>query len=158
MATKNMKAAVLSPFKVNLFFLKSLPMAFIAGLRVKKMTDTECRVTIPYKYWTKNPFKSMYFAAQSMGAELSTALLATNAIQGSGRKISMLVLDMKANFSKKATSRITFTCTDGEKIAEVIKECEKTGKGHTVVAKTIGMDEAGDQVSEFEFEWTFKIK
>jgi hypothetical protein len=55
----------------------------------------------------------MYFAVQAMAAELTTGVLIMQAIQESGQSISMLVLNNKSNFSKKAKGLITFTCEDG---------------------------------------------
>ena len=34
----------------------------------------------------------------------------------------------------------------------------ETGEGQTFWMKSIGIDEKGDKVSEFDFEWTMKLK
>ena len=57
----------------------------------------------------------MFWAVQGMAAEFPTGILLTDQIRKSGRNISMLVLNNKANFSKKATGRINFTCDQGER-------------------------------------------
>jgi hypothetical protein len=138
--------------------LQKLPMALFGRLKVKKLTAEEAIVTIPFSYRTQNPFESVYFAAQAMAAELSTGLLAINTIQASKRKISMLVFDMNAHFSKKARSKITFTCSDGIKIIEAIEKSIETGEGVTVNVNSVGIDEDGDEVSRFTYVWTFKVK
>jgi type IV secretory pathway TrbL component len=58
----------------------------------------------------------MFWAVQGMAAELSTGAMMIDQIEASGKKISMLVANNKANFSKKATGKITFTCEDGDSI------------------------------------------
>lgn len=145
-------------WKFKAFMLKELPLGLIAGLRVEEFTDQVVAVSIPFNYRTKNPFKSMYFAAQSMAAEMSTALMAMSGIHQANPPVSMLVFDMKAHFSKKARTRITFTTNDGMKIFDAVKKAQKTGEGVAVEVNTIGRDTEGDVVSEFTFVWTFKVK
>jgi len=143
---------------LRMYFLKSLPMALMAGLKVRKLENNSCTVSIPYKHLNKNPFQSMYFAAQSMAAELSTALLAMQNIQESGEKISMLVTNMEAQFVKKATKRVYFTCDDGALIKETVQRAQVSKNGESFIAKTIGIDELGVKVSEFHFTWSIKLK
>jgi hypothetical protein len=100
----------------------------------------------------------MFWAVQGMAAELSTGALVMALIRKSGAKVSMLVANNKATFTKKATGRITFTCNDGLKIKEAIDTTLENGEGQTCWMKAEGVDESGDVVSVFEFEWTVKRK
>lgn len=100
----------------------------------------------------------MYFAVQAMAAELTTGALVMYHIQNSDKKISMLVANNKGNFTKKAKGLITFISNDGNLIEEMIHKAIETGEGQTFWMKSIGTDEAGDQVSEMEFEWSIKVK
>ena len=70
----------------------------------------------------------------------------------------MLVANNKANFTKKATGKISFTCLDGDKIQTAITQAIASGEGQTFWMKSIGVDETGAQVSEMDFEWSIKIK
>jgi hypothetical protein len=135
-----------------------LPAAFICGVRVKKLDETDCLVTVKHRWINQNPFNSMYFAVQAMAAELSTGALVMYQIQKSGKKISMLVANNKGNFTKKATGRITFVCKDGHLIESAIQESIATGEGQTFWMKSIGTDEKGIQVSEMDFEWSVRVK
>ena len=145
-------------FRMRLFFLKHLPMAFIAGLKITDISREKVSVTVPFKYLNKNPFRSVYFAALSMAAELSTGILAMAAINDFDTPVSMLVLEMKASFTKKARTKITFTCNDGANISTAVKRSIETGEGQTAEAMTIGYDEEGSEVAQFTFTWTFKPK
>jgi len=147
-----------SSWKMKLFMLKNLPMAFLAGLRVIKIDKDSAQVSIPHKYLNKNPFKSMYFATQSMAAELSTGILAMAAVKDVSIPISMLVLEMKSSYYKKATTKIIFSCSDGQSIKNAINQAVIDGEGHTIRAKSKGINTDGQVVSEFEFTWTFKAK
>lgn len=149
---------VRNKLKFKLFMLKSLPSAFFSGIKITEIDDEKAVITIPFKFLTKNPFKSMYFASQAMAAELSTGILALSHISGKKPSISMLVFDMKASFTKKAKTKVTYICNDGLKIKNAIEESIKTSEGITIEAKSIGKDSFGDVVSEFYFTWTFKPK
>jgi hypothetical protein len=110
----------LTPSKINTFLFFKLPSAFICGVRVKQLEAAKCVVTVKHRWINQNPFNSMYFAVQAMAAEMSTGALVMYQIQKCNKKISMLVANNKANFTKKATGKITFTCLDGDKIETAI--------------------------------------
>ncbi len=154
----DIRKALLNKFKIKLFFLQKMPMGFLAGMRVLKFTDQQCDVSVPYNTITKNPFQSVYFAVQAMAAELSTGVVAMDAIMKSSEKVSMLVFDMNASFVKKARSKIVFTCQQVEDINNAVKETIETGEGVTINVKSEGIDKDGDVVSVFNFTWTFKTK
>lgn len=148
----------LSRWKLNAFMLQQLPMGFLAGLRIINLDENKAQVKIPFKYVNKNPFRSMYFASQSMAAELSTGIMAMAAVKDTGLPVSMLVLNMKSSFLKKATTPITFACNQGLDIAATIQKTIDTGEGQTITVKSIGQNSQKEIVSEFEFTWTFKLK
>lgn len=153
-----MKSLALSPFKMKLFMLQNLPMGLIAGLKVEKIDDNGSEVTVPFKYVNKNPFKSMYFAVMSMAAELSSGILAIVEVSNAEKPVSMLVLNMEASFTKKAKSKITFTCDAAAQIRTTIQRSIETGEGQTIDVGSQGVDKEGDVVAEFKFKWTFKPK
>lgn len=152
------RALVTSPVKFRLFLLSKLPMAYLAGLQVASLSSQHATVTIPYKYLNKNPFRSIYFACLSMAAELSTGALCMMHVYKSNPAVSMLVVHMEATFSKKAVGVISFTCQDGQQIQQAAEKTKATGTPVTVVATSIGIDEAGDRVAEFRFTWSLKAK
>jgi hypothetical protein len=149
---------VTSPFLFRLFSLKELPMLFLAGIRVKELTREHCITTIKYSYLTKNPFRSVYFACLGMAAELSSGVIAMMYVKGAKPGVSMLVTGTKAEFTKKATGRIRFTCKDGKKIEDAIASTQKSGEGVITEVRSVGVDEAGDIVASFVFTWSFKRK
>lgn len=148
----------LSPSKINTFLFFKLPAAFWCGVRVVAITHTHCTTSVRHRWINQNPFRSMYFAVQAMAAELTTGALVMQEIKKSGHNISMLVAHNKAVFTKKATGRITFTCSNGQLIAETIQKAITTGQGQTCWMQSVGKDQKGEQVSEFHFEWTVRVK
>ncbi len=147
-----------SSSKLNAFLFFKLPSAFWCGVRVKSISPEKCVASVKHRWFNQNPFNSMYFAVQAMAAELTTGALVMYQIKNSGKDISMLVANNKGSFTKKATGRITFTCTEGNLIEQAIKKTIATGLGQTLWLKSIGLDEKGNQVSEMDFEWSVRIK
>ena len=146
----------LSPIKQKLYYLKSLPMGLISGIKLIQL-DEEISVAIaPYRWRNKNPFNSMYFAVQSMAAELSTAAPILLSLKGLDANIALIIVDLKVEFVKKAQSKITFTCYDYKEINSVVAQLKNTGDTATVVAKTTGSDTDGNEVATFYFTWSFK--
>lgn len=156
-AAEAYRRQVLSSTKLRLFFLSKLPMAWLAGLRLRELTAEAATVTIRYKYLTQNPFRSIYFACLAMAAELASGIQAQLHLQGQGR-VSMLVVGLQAEFRKKAVGLIAFHCPDGAAIATAIAESRATGEGRTVECTSTGRDEAGDVVAVFRVVWSFKAK
>ena len=93
-----------------------------------------------------------------MASELATGILVMKQIAESGKKISMLVTKQQGTFTKKAIGIINFTCKDGVLLKEVIEKTIVTGEGHTIIMYAEGIDEQGDSVSKFEYEWSLKMK
>lgn len=145
-------------FRYTLFTFFKLPSVFWTGIRVTKIDLDSCEVSVKHRWINQNPFKSMFWAVQGMAAEFTTGMLIMNTIRDSNRKVSMLVLNNKANFSKKATGRITFLCTQGAEVTKLMNELIETGTPKTIWMESIGINEAGDIVSRFNFEWTINIK
>lgn len=100
----------------------------------------------------------MFWAVQGMAAELTTGALVMSKVKESGKKISMLVASNNASFTKKATGRITFTCTQGADIDAAIIKAIETGEGQTVTLNSKGVNSDGVEVSDFNFEWTLKVR
>jgi len=155
---KDFRKVANNNFLLKLFFLKKMPMGILSGMKVVELDEKHCSVSVPFNYLTKNPFKSTYFAVQSMAAELSSGVMAISEVNLAPKPVSMLVLNMQANFTKKAKTRVVFTCNNGEEITDAVHKAISTGEGQTVNILSKGIDTEGDIVSEFKFTWTFKAK
>lgn len=142
--------------KINTFLFLKLPSAWWCGVRLRAIDGVSAMVTVPDTWFTRNPFRSMFWAVQGMAAELSTGALVMERIGKSGQSVSMLVASNKAVFHKKATGRIRFTCNEGERIDRSLQEALETGEGRTFWLRSTGVDSQGQTVSTFDFEWTVK--
>tara|TARA_Y100001972_G_C7659581_1_gene332494 strand:- start:29 stop:520 length:492 start_codon:yes stop_codon:yes gene_type:complete len=155
-AQQKKKEQILSGFKFWLYLISSVPMGWIAGMRIRSLDESKCVTSVPFKWLTKNPFKSMYFAVQSMAAELSTAVPCLLAVQGHKPSVAFIIVDMKASFIKKATDRVFFTCEDVPNAFKAVEKCISRQVAQTTTFKTIGKMKDGTVVAEFEFTWSFK--
>ena len=149
---------MLNPFFFKLFLFLKLPMAFLAGIKLKELSDNRAVLQMKYKYLNRNPFGSIYFACLSMAGELASGMLAASITYKCNTKLSMLVVGVKIKFTKKAVGTIIFECNQGKEISETIQKSIDTGAGLTIEALTIARDEKGDIVAEFLVKWSFKVK
>jgi hypothetical protein len=147
-----------SPFQYNLYNFFKLPSVWWCGVRVKSVNKESCLVSVKHRWINQNPFKSMFWAVQGMAAELTTGVLIMEAIQNSKRKVSMLVLNNRANFSKKARGKVLFECDEKQKLSKAMNQLVKTQQPQTIWLTSKGIDQNGDIVSTFEFEWTLLLK
>ena len=155
---EKLRRFVMNGWSFKLYLFKNLPMGYLAGLRIRELSTKSSLVTIPYKYLTKNPFKSMYFACLAMAAEMASGAISMALLFKTEPKVSMLVRNIEGEFTKKAVGLISFRCNDGEAIQKAVEETKATGEGVTVTATSTGTDETGDVVAVFKVTWSFKAK
>ena len=146
------------PVRFRMFLFWKLPSAFFAGVRVRQVDEERCKVTIPYKWFSQNPFRSTYFACLSMAAEMSTGTLAMMHLHKRKPAVSMLVVKVESEYFKKATGRTTFVCDDGMLIKAAIEEAVRTGEPGVVRATSVGMNEQEETVALFYVTWSFKAR
>lgn len=156
--TSKFLAFVQHPLKFRLFLLTRLPSALFSGVSVVYADHTQAKVKIKYRWFTKNPFKSTYFACLSMAAEMSTGILAWMNVYEKKPPVSMLVVRTEATFFKKADSKTIFTCHDGAAISQAVEEAFASGKSISFAARSTGTNEAGEIIAEFVITWSFKAK
>lgn len=147
-----------NPFKFRIFLLFRLPSAFICGVRVRRMDEKHCVVTVPYKWLSQNPFRSTYFACLSMAAEMSTGVLAMAHVYKRNPPVSMLVVKVESEYFKKAVGKTIFTCVDGDALKQTIEESISGGEGKIYRSRSMGKNAAGEIVAEFYITWSFKSK
>ncbi len=143
---------------INRFLLLKLPSAYFTGVRLHQITEQSAVVKVRHRWINQNPFRSLYYGVQSMAAELSTGVLVMKKIYTSGKPVSMLVTSQNALFTKKARGLIMFTCDQADLIDTALQKTIETGEGQLIRLKSKGVDEKGEQVSAFEFEWSIKLK
>lgn len=146
------------PVKFRMFLFLKLPSAFFSGIRIKEINESACVTSVPYKWFSQNPFRSTYFACLAMAAEMSTGVLALAHVHKRKPPVSMLVVNLEASYFKKAVGRTTFTCEDGPQMKATIEKAIETREGQVWRAKSVGKNEQQEIVAEFYITWSFKAK
>jgi hypothetical protein len=138
--------------------LGRLPLGFMAGLRVRELDlgTGHCVASVPYGWRTRNPFRSTYFAALTMAAELSTGALAMLACAAAPVSVALLVVGIEGEFSRKATGTTYFTCEDGEAIFQVVADAVDSRDPELASVNTVGRLADGIEVARFRIHWSFK--
>ena len=133
-------------------------MGLISGIKLTHLDEKKSVTEVPFRWRNKNPFRSMYFAVQCMAAELSTAAPVFMALKGVDANIAFIIVDLKAEFVKKAQSKVTFSCTDYEEIFTAISKLNKSDDTVTIKAKSVGRNADNNEVAVFYFTWSFKVR
>ncbi|WP_228691639.1 DUF4442 domain-containing protein [Lunatimonas sp.] len=144
-----------SPLKFKWFLFTQLPSVWFWGIRVTELTSKRCELWMPFRWSTKNPFRSIYFAALSGAGELASGILCMLHLAGSG-SFSMLVTGFEAQFHKKADCATRFVCEDGEKLAAMLQTLTQPGQTGTFTMQVEGITEKGVHVATFKLTWSFK--
>ena len=142
----------------NRFLFLKLPSAFLCGVRLRSLNKERAVVSVTLNFLNKNPFKSMFWAVQGMAAELATGAIILSEVRSSNVPISMLVTRNEAEFLKKAKGKITFTCTDVALVKNQFAKHLQSETGTRFWMQSEGVDEQGEVVSRFRFEWSVKAK
>ncbi|HRN79229.1 MAG TPA: DUF4442 domain-containing protein [Ferruginibacter sp.] len=145
------------PVKFKWFLMMRLPAAFFCGVRLRYIDVHKAEATVPYKWLTQNPFRSTYFACLAMAAEMSTGVLAMGHLYKQS-PMSMLIVKMEARYFKKATEKVSFSCEEGQRLQQVIEEARASGKPLECTVQSVGYNQAGERIAEFNFTWSFKSK
>jgi hypothetical protein len=141
-------------FKIVMLF--QVPLDFVAGIRLRELNENSCKVSVPYRWLNKNPFKSTFWAVLGMAAELSTGALVMMYTYKLNPSVAIIVGDCSGEFVAKARDLTTFVCNDGRLIAETVIKAIKTGEPQEVLCKTVGYSKAGEEVARFTFTWKMK--
>jgi len=143
---------------IRYFTLLKLPLAYFSGIRITTIDADRVEASVKLKWINQNPFRSMFWAVQGMAAELTTGVLLMREINAQKSSVSMLLVETKASFSKKAKGKIVFSCDESKSAKDLIKKAISTGDGQLHWFTSVGKDENGDEVSRFQFHWSVKSK
>jgi len=154
-AAERARRQVLSPIAAA-WMWRTLPLAAFAGLRVVRLDEQACVVRLPGGWRTQNPFRSTYFAAQAMAAEMSTGAPALVLLREAPASIAMLVVGLRASYTKKLVGTGTFTFEGVPALRAAIARSAESSESQAVTARSTGRDATGEEVAEFEVDWSFR--
>ena len=135
-----------------------LPLAAFAGLKIQAVDRERCVVSMPGGWRTQNPFKSTYWAAQGMAAELATGLIPMAYVRASPVPVRMILAGTNAQFVKMCKGESTFTHESKGTVRDAMAETFRTGRSVQCELTSLGYDAQGDPVSTWQFIWSFRAR
>lgn len=146
---------------ISLFSFFKIPLIFFCRPKVLELTDSGCKVMIPYGRKTKNHLNSIYFGVLAVGADVTGGLIAMNEIYKSGKNVALSFKDFKADFLKRAEGDTIFTCDQGKEIKAFVKDVIASGERANFPLKIVATTpkKLGDEpVATFELTLSLKLK
>ena len=146
---------------IRYFGLSKVPLIFYCRPSVIKLTEETTVIKIPFKRRNRNHLRSMYFGALSVGADVAGGVLAMDLIRKSGRNISLVFKDFKADFLKRPEGDTYFTCNDGLAVKNLIDEATRIGERVNMPLKitaTVPEISGNEPVAEFILTLSLKDK
>jgi hypothetical protein len=150
------RVRLLKPWPFRIYLWSKLPLAACAGLKLRRLEEDGCTVSLPGGWRTQNPFRSTYFAAQFMAAEMSTGAPAAVLVAGAAGSVSMILRDVRAVFTKKIVGTSLYTFTDVAGLREAVERAASQPEETRFTARVVGTTADGTPASEFEVTWSFK--
>ena len=115
---------------------------------------------IPLRRRTKNHLGSMYFGALAVGADLAGGLLAMTKAVEMKKNLGLVFKGFSADFLSRATGDVYFTCNEGKKIMDTIRETlesqERINVPLQIEATIPSVDD--EPVARFEIVLSLKYK
>jgi hypothetical protein len=151
-----LRLRLLKPWNFKVYLWRKLPLAAGAGLSLRQLDESGCAVGLPGGWRTQNPFRSTYFAAQAMAAEMSTGAPAMILVQGAPASIAMILRGIEAVFTKRIQGPSVFRFDDIAGMQAAIARAAARGESESYTGRSIGFGPDGAPASEFRVTWSFK--
>ena len=147
--------------KLRLWTLSKIPLLFFLRPSVVEASESRTVIRVPLSRRSRNHLGSMYFGALCAGADLAGALTAMRRIDASGRRISLIFKDVKAQFFKRAEGDVLFSCEDGEAVAGLVRRAISSGGREELpvaVVATVPEKLGPEPVAEFLLTLSLKCR
>ena len=150
-------------FKMTMFIryfgLTKVPMIFYCRPKVIEISNDSVTVKIPLLRRNKNHVGSMYLGALSVGADITSAMLALGIIRSSKQKIIPIFKDFHADYLKRAEGDVHFVCNEGDLIRKMLNEViqKNIRVNKKIIVNAYVPDKLGNEVVA-KFSLTLSLK
>jgi uncharacterized protein DUF4442 len=151
-----LRRRLLKPWNFKAYLWLKLPLGACAGLSLRQLDDSGCTVGLPGGWRTQNPFRSTYFAAQAMAAEMSTGAPAMVLVQAAPASVAMILRGIEAVFTKRIQGPSLFTFDDIAGMHSTIARAAASGESESYTGRSVGRGPDGQPAAEFRVTWSFK--
>ena len=147
-------------FRLRSFGAMKIPLLFWCLPTVTRLDDQGCAVRIRLTRRTRNHLGSMYFGALCIGADCAGGLIAYREIEKSGKPVSLIFKDFRAEFLKRAEGHVEFSCDQGEEIRTLVQEVLSSADRREMPVRILARVPGGAQPDEViaRFELTLSLK
>jgi hypothetical protein len=153
---EELRRRLLGPWSFKAYLWRKLPLAACAGLSLRQLDPSGCTIRLPGGWRTQNPFRSTYFAAQAMAAEMSTGAPAMVLVQGAPASVAMILRGIEAVFTRRIQGPSLFTFDDLAGMRAAIARAATSGESESYTGRSVGRGPDGEPASEFRVTWSFK--
>ncbi len=154
--SERLRRRIVKPLNFRLYLWRNLPLAACAGLGLRRLDETGCAVSLPGGWRTQNPFRSTYFAAQAMAAEMSTGAPAMVLAAGATASVALILVEVRAVFTKRIQGESIFTFESVAEMGAAIERAVAGSEPEKYTARSTGRTADGNVAAEFEVTWSFK--
>jgi len=127
----------MATLQLRLFGWKYVKLIFWLRPQVIDISENHLVVKIPLNRRTRNHVHSLYLGAMTVGAELAGAGVVEYLKSDIDKRVVLLFKDYQSSYYKRAEGDTHFTCLDGQKIKEAIRQTAQTGKRVTIPVKVV---------------------
>lgn len=145
-------------WKLFLLGLLKIPMIGYCRPRIAEWDEERVHVRIPLRRRTRNHFRSMYFGALMVGADLTAGLHAYGYSLEKGWKVSFAFKSSKGEFLRRPDTAVTFEMNEGRAVEALLVKSRESGERHHLAVPIAAFDEEGTKVAEFELELSVRVK
>lgn len=145
--------------RLRLWTFFRIPLLFFLRPSVVEASPSRTVIRIPLSRRSRNHLGSMYFGALCAGADLAGALTAMRRIEATGRRVSLIFKDVRAQFFKRAEGDVSFVCEDGEAVAALVRRSIESGEREELPVRIVATvpDKLGAEPAA-EFVLTLSLK
>ena len=154
--SERVRRRLLKPWNFRMYLWAKLPLAACAGLKLRRLEADGCTVSLPGGWRTQNPFRSTYFAAQMMAAEMSTGAPAMVLVEGAPASVALILREVRAVFNKKIAGTSLYTFADVAGLRDAVERAAGQPDETRYTAQVLATTLDGAPASEFEVTWSFK--
>lgn len=150
----SLAAQMSTPWKLRLWMVRHLPMGWLTGMYVHRLTPEGCEVVLQDRWWIRNPFGSVFWAVMGMAGELSTGMLLHAWTRDAG--VRFILVGVEARFFKKAKGKSFYFCEAGMTIPQVIESVLQNEESGEILLPVTARDAKGEHLADFMFNWQLR--
>lgn len=135
-----------------------MPLLALSRARLVELNLNEATSFLPFALTNRNPFGSMYFAAQLMAAELACGGLVLLHNENHEQNFSPIVKHIDVEFMRAGFGDITYHCSQGVKAARMLERALRTGDRVEEVFEIEGTTKADGVITRVAITWSARHK